>query len=82
MPVAQITRQFGIATSKLAQDWVKRVARGKNILLGGSKKLTDEVKLKVVRKVLSGGLNVQQAAEEFDIANPAAGRHTSAKKTD
>lgn len=50
---------------------VKRVARGKDRLLGGSKKLTDEFKLKVVRKVLSGGLNVQQAAEVFGIASPA-----------
>ena len=71
MPVAEIARQFGIATSTLTQNWVKQVARGKDRLLGGSKKLTDEFKLKVVRKVLSGGLNVQQAAEVFGIASPA-----------
>lgn len=70
MPVAQIARQFGITTSTLTQNWIKQVARGKDRLLGGSKKLTDEFKLKVVRKVLSGGLNVQQAAEVFDIASP------------
>ena len=71
MSVAQIAKQFGITTTTLTQNWVKQVARGKDRLLGGIKKPTDEFKLKVVRKVLSGGISVEQAAEVFDIASPA-----------
>jgi transposase len=71
IPVAEIARQFGICTSTLTQNWVKQVARGRDRLLGGSKKITDDFKLKVVRKVLSGGISVQQAAEVYGIASPA-----------
>lgn len=71
MSVAQIAKQFGITTTTLTQNWVKQVARGKDRLLGGLKKPTDEFKLKVVRKVLFGGISVEQAAKVFDIASPS-----------
>ena len=68
IPIAEIAKKYGVTSPARIHSWVKQVERGEDRLMGGYKRIKKDLKMKIVREIITGQLTEKEALVKYNIA--------------